>query len=180
MPGVSVTSSSSLYTCTHAFSLSLHLWFPRCVLVWLSFLKGCNSLRALRGLYFGSNKCLVAVPLYFFQSKIILALLDDREHWSSSWQPICRALKQIHGSLLGWFLVPPAVILSSPRDTGGMHSYQGSWILQKNVTSPWLYFLLSLRGPYSPGEQRTASLEIAGQYRTVPSSLLLFLSIVQL
>ena len=94
--------------------------------------------------------------------------------------PFASALKQIHGSLLGWFLVPLAVILSSPHGTGGMHCYQGSWILQKDVTSPWLYFLLSLRGPYSTGEQRTASLEIAGQYRTVPSSLLLFPSIVQL
>lgn len=41
------------------------------------------------------------MPLYFFQSKIILALLDDREHWISSDSPFGCALKQIHGSLLG-------------------------------------------------------------------------------
>ena len=79
----------STHTHTLSLSLSTSLWFPRCVWVWLSFLKRCSSLCALRGLYFVSNKCLVAMPLHFFQSKIILALLDDREHWIGSWQPIC-------------------------------------------------------------------------------------------
>ena len=64
-------------------------------------------------------------------------------------------------------------IFSFPHDT---HSYKDPWLLPKDVTSAWLYFLLSLRGYDSTGKQGATLQESAGQSRTVSSPPLLFLS----
>lgn len=129
--------------------------FPGCVRVWLAFLKGCSSLQCSQEVSFWLKRVSGGTSFLFLQSKMILAMLDKREHWVSPRLPICLC------SMNYWLT---AVILSSPHHTGGMCSDQDLWLLQKDFTSLCLYFLLSLCGHYSTCKH----LKFAGWFQDSP------------